>query len=340
MIKMIVREIEIRSEYLDGKVLDSIYFGGGTPSLLEANEIDYIFNTINKLFIVSENAEITLEANPDDLSRNKIQSLKESGISRLSIGIQSFHDDHLKFLNRIHKSQDAINSVIYACEAGIENISIDLIYGISHTTHDIWIKDLEQAIMLNVPHISSYCLTIEPDTVFGKWVKQKKMLPANDDYSAEQFEILLEKLNEAGYEQYEISNFSRPGWHSRHNSNYWLGGKYLGAGPSAHSFNGNSRQYNISNNHLYIKELKKNTVPFVREDLSEKQKLNEYLMTRIRTKWGCDLRDINEKFRREVEEKTKKYSEEGYILYEGKVFRLTAKGKLLADFITQGLFQG
>ena len=338
MVKMIAREIELQSGYLQSKSIDTIYFGGGTPSILTPNETELLINTVYKTFVVSPKAEITLEANPDDLNSVKIHSLKSAGINRLSIGIQSFYEPHLKFLNRIHSSQEAIDSVREAQKAGIENITIDLIYGIEHPDHQIWKKDLQMALTLEVPHISSYCLTIEPTTVFGKWVKQKKMFPADDEFAAIQFEILMDTLEGAGYEHYEISNFAKPGWHSRHNSNYWLGAAYLGIGPSAHSYNGASRQFNISNNSLYLKELSMNKILFEKEELNDKEKVNEYLMTRIRTKWGCDLNEIRNSFRDLIEEKATHLEKQGLLIIEKKMVKLTRKGKLLADFITGELF--
>lgn len=338
MVKMIAREIELQAEYFPKRSLDTIYFGGGTPSLLGRNELGLLIDTIHKTFVIKDSAEITLEANPDDLSKEKILQLKSSGINRLSIGIQSFYEPHLKYLNRIHSSEEAISSVRNSQDIGITNLTIDLIYGIPNPSHEVWEKDLQKAISLGVPHISSYCLTIEPSTVFGSWVKQKKMKPADDEFAAMQFEMLMDQLKSNGYEHYEISNFAKAGWHSRHNSNYWLGGKYLGVGPSAHSYNGETRQFNISNNHQYVKIIEEGKIPFESEVLSDIDKVNEYVMTRIRTKWGVVLKEINEHYRNTISVKAIELRNKGFLRIENEIIYLTRQGKLMGDYVTGELF--
>lgn len=341
MIEMICKEIELRKEYLTSKHIDTIYFGGGTPSILEKNELERILNTISRIFLIDPNCEISLEANPDDLDSKKIDTLRTSGVNRLSIGIQSFNDGHLKFLNRIHNSKDAVSCIERCQKAGFENLTIDLIYGIESPNHEIWESDLDFAFSLNIPHLSAYCLTIEPATVFGNWVKKKKIKEVDEEFSAQQFEILTYKTEKVGMEQYEISNFSIPGMYSRHNSNYWLGGKYLGVGPSAHSYNGEFRQFNVSNNPAYIKALKEEILPSEKDELTDKDRFNEGLMTGLRTKWGFDIGKfeksgkIPESF---PDSKLVEFENSGLIIRREGFLTLSKAGKLLADRITLELF--
>jgi oxygen-independent coproporphyrinogen-3 oxidase len=354
MLGMICREIETRSSYLElekksgwpvgrqaREEIKTIYFGGGTPSLLSHQELSQVFETLHKEFNISSNAEITLEANPDDLDETTLLNLKKSGVNRLSIGIQSFNDDHLKYLNRIHSGKDAFECVRKAQRAGFDNISIDLIYGIPAANHDIWGNDLRTALKLSVQHISSYCLTIEPATVFGKWLKRNIITPIDEEMSARQFEILMETLHAHGFEHYEISNFSLPDFHSKHNCNYWNGKKYLGVGPGAHSYNGKERQFNVSNNPAYIKSIENGNIPATVEKLSEKDKINEYLITSLRTKWGCDLNLLKTKpefdFLRQAA-KIKKMEFDKLLINNNGILILTDKGKLLADKIIYDLF--
>ena len=257
------------------KNLDTIYFGGGTPSLLDEPELDLLLSAINSQFDVSPNAEITLEANPDDLNPEKIRQLAGAGINRLSIGIQSFHEPHLKLLNRIHSASEAESCVKMAQDAGINNISIDLIYAIPAADHGILQSDMEKAFEMNIAHISAYCLTIEPQTAFGSWLKKKKIKPIDEEFAARQFEILVSSLSQNGYEQYEISNFARNEQYSRHNSSYWKQHSYLGVGPSAHSYNGVSREYNISNNAKYLASIQQNVIPSTYEKLTPEDRVNE-----------------------------------------------------------------
>lgn len=341
MVKMICREIELRCDYLDKKNLDTVYFGGGTPSILSLQELERIMGSIHKHFQVTNDTEITIEANPDDLNKGKILELNKLGVNRLSIGIQSFHDEHLKYLHRIHSSEEAASSVKRAQDNGFNNISIDLIYGIPAETHQPWFKDLEKALSLNVQHISSYCLTIEPATVFGKWLKLNKIKNTEEEFSAIQFEMLIKSMTEQGYEHYEVSNFSKPGFHSRHNSNYWLGGHYLGIGPAAHSYNGESRQHNLANNAGYTRSIKEGVIPKEVEILSEKDKINEYILTGVRTKWGCDFLMLENKFNMDISSFKKilePYTLNGYLEYKDGIAKLTSKGMLIADKITRDLF--
>lgn len=341
MTRMLCQEITLRQNYLEKKALETVYFGGGTPSLLSAKELSSLLETLYRHFPVSPNAEITIEANPDDLTAQKLRELKQLGFNRLSIGIQSFSDAHLHYLHRIHSSADARRSVLQAQDVGFDNISVDLIYGIPSTNHDIWKFDLESAHSLNVQHISSYCLTIEPGTVFGKWLKAKKIKNTEEDFSALQFEMLMESMSDHGYEHYEVSNFSLPGLHSRHNSSYWLGGRYLGIGPAAHSYNGTSRQHNVASNAAYMQNIGKGKIPAEIEVLSQKDKVNEYLLTGIRTKWGCDFFRLRQEFGMDIssyEKIIEPYRNENYLSYENGVVQLSKKGMLIADKITSDLF--
>ena len=342
MIEAIHKELELQKDYLQGDTVDSIYFGGGTPSLLEQADITQLLHQVYRLFPVADQAEITLEANPDDLSVKKLADLKASGINRLSIGVQSFADVHLKWMNRLHTAQESLMCIHHARETGFANISIDLIYAVPEATHEVWKKDLATAIALKPEHISAYCLTIEEHTAFGNWVKKGKMQEVDEEYAAQQFEILVDQLTQAGYQQYEISNFCLPGYHSRHNSNYWKKGKYLGIGPSAHSYDGESRQYNVANNTKYLNALAENRLHHIYEMLEPHDQVNEYIMTSLRTQWGCDLNKLlstydfdllaaNEKYIHELVAQKRAVLSENHLV-------LTNSGKLLADKIASDLF--
>ena len=341
-IQAIVKELELRAVYSQSQDIGTIYFGGGTPSLLTQEELQLLLATVNRLFKVTNDVEITLEANPDDLTPTKLQALKAAGINRLSIGLQSFHAPHLQMMNRAHSATESLQSVKDAQAAGFENITVDLIYGIPASDHSIWHQDLKTLFSLGVQHVSCYALTIEPDTALGRWSKKGKFVPSEDDFTAQQFEVLLDQMQLHGFEQYEISNFCQPGYESGHNSNYWRGVHYLGVGPSAHSFNGYSRQYNIANNKKYIDALQQGDVPAEVEQLSLTDQANDYLLTSLRTIWGCDLgrmrrefqynlADIHQTYLQELETKQLAYVKD-------EVLYLTNKGKLLADQITLDLF--
>ncbi len=338
----ISREIEIRRDYLEGERINTIYFGGGTPSLLSASELSGLMQSIRKHFVVEDSAEITLEANPGDLTPTKLQELKSHGINRLSIGIQSFHDPVLEYLNRDHTASSAVSSVENARAAGINNISIDLIYSIPNQSGEAWRSNIIKAIELLPEHISAYSLTIEPRTVFGNWASKKKLTPVDDDVSARQFEILVDELERAGYEHYEVSNFSRPGYYSRHNASYWKGAKYLGAGPAAHSYDLISRQFNVRNNTIYAQSIAEGKIPFEREVLTTEDKINDYLLTTLRTSWGCDLHLLRDTFGYDVEKGHQKYLYDLLTLelatFTNGHLILTRKGKLMADKIASDLF--
>lgn len=342
MVDGIVREMQLRKDYLNGESIDTIYFGGGTPSLLAAVEIESLLKALGQFFEITPGAEITLEANPDDLSFETLTSLKSVGINRLSIGIQSFHNHHLQFLHRVHDAERAKSCVREARKAGFENISIDLIYALTNETEAEWREDIGQALSLNPEHISSYSLTIEPQTVFGKWAKAGKLPIADDDVAARHLEILVDELERNGYEQYEVSNFAKAGFQSQHNSSYWKGHQYLGLGPSAHSYDKASRQFNVANNHLYLRSIKNGMVSFEKEVLKRTDKVNEYIMTRLRTSWGCDANYLRTEFGYDLLQDQSAYLQEivkrGHAIIDGEVILLTKRGKLLADKIASDLF--
>lgn len=342
MVKSLLQEITLQKDYLAGAPVHTIYFGGGTPSLLQADELQALLAHLRATFPVANDAEITLEANPDDLSIEKLTMLKAAGINRLSIGIQSFHEADLTWMNRAHNSQQALDSVRQAQELGFQNITIDLIYGGPTLTDEGWEQNVKQAIALGVPHLSCYALTVEPGTALDHFIKKKKMAATDPDKAALHFEMLMELLGAAGYEHYEISNFALPGWHSRHNSSYWQGRSYLGLGPSAHSFNGVSRQWNIANNTKYIDSITEGKVPFEIESLTTAMQFNEYIMTALRTSAGCHLEWVAEKFGTALTTHLIAHSQPFITMKHmervGETLRLTKAGRLFADGIAAELF--
>ena len=342
VVEAIAQEIVLRASYLPERKLETIYFGGGTPSLLDEPELDLLLSTIRDQFEIAVDAEITLEANPDDLNKQKIQQLAKAGINRLSIGIQSFHEPHLTLLNRIHSAAEAEICVKWAQDAGINNISIDLIYAIPAPDHSILESDMKKAFEMSISHISAYCLTIEPQTAFGSWLKKKKIKPIDEEFAARQFEILVSTLSQNGYEQYEISNFARNEQYSLHNSSYWKQRPYLGVGPSAHSYNGVSREYNVSNNAKYLASIRQSIIPSTYEDLSLEDRTNEYLLTGLRTKWGVKQSEPHTlsagKFILQHEAELQNMVKNGWISMDKKTILLTASGKLFADRIASDLF--
>ncbi len=342
LIRAMEAEISLQKDYFEGDEAGTIYFGGGTPSLLDATEIGHLLQEIARVHTISANAEITLEANPDDLSLRKLRDLKSVGINRLSIGIQSFDNAILSQLNRSHSSENAIQCVGDARSAGFDNISIDLIYAIPGLTPGNWEKTIRLALDLETQHISAYTLTIEPRTVFGNWVKKGKIVPVDEGAAATQMNTLVAMLAAQGYRQYEISNFALAGFESVHNSNYWKGSKYLGIGPSAHSYNGRSRQHNISNNHLYVSAIKDNKIPAEEESLKKEEQINEYILTSLRTDAGCDLDFLNQTFGYDVRSLYALYlsrlQSDSLARLDHNRLILTDTGKLLADTISSDLF--
>jgi len=342
MVDAICREMELRKDYLGTKEISTLYFGGGTPSLLSYDDITKIILTVKTHFHLIENAEVTLEANPDDLDKEKIAELKKAGINRLSIGLQSFFDEDLLLMNRTHTSEQAVTAIGEAKKAGFSNISIDLIYGLPNLTLDRWMSNLQKAFELDVPHLSSYSLTVEKRTALYDLVKKKKIILPEESLVIEQFGMLMEEAKKNGFIHYEISNFCKEGMYSKHNSSYWKNEYYLGIGPSAHSFNGNSRQWNISNNALYTDKIKTEDSWFEKEELSEQDKFNEYVMTRLRTIWGIDLDFVKKHYGEDklntLLEQSQPYLSSGHLQHGKENVFLTQKGKLLADKIAAELF--
>lgn len=343
MVNAICREIKLRKTYLNSEIIKTIYFGGGTPSLLNSSQLNRLLNVIKEEFEIAADAEITLEANPDDLQKETLQMLKEEGVNRLSIGIQSFREADLVLMNRAHNSKQAMQSVKDAKDAGFTNITIDLIYGLPNLSTDDWKKNLEIAMNLNVDHLSCYSLTVEPKTALAKMISQHKVSDIDDAQSALHFEMLMNTAMENNYEHYEISNFARNKNYSKHNTSYWQRKKYLGVGPSAHSFDGESRQWNIYNNAVYIRSLAKDEIPFEREELSKRDKFNEYILTSLRTQWGINIELIRSEFGEEVAEKLivklNEQLKEAMMTVENKNYILTRKGKFFADKISLALFE-
>ncbi|MBK8429145.1 MAG: radical SAM family heme chaperone HemW [Lewinellaceae bacterium] len=342
MVTAILTELELRRDYLNNAEISSVYFGGGTPSLLDTKDLERIFETIHRLYQVDAAAEITLEANPDDLSAEKLRDLRQyTPVNRLSIGIQSFSDADLRWMNRAHHAQHARQCLDDALHAGFHDLTIDLIYGAPTTSDAQWQENLAIAFAYGIPHLSCYCLTVEEGTALGTFVRRGQQPPVEEEKAARQLEYLMQATEEQGFDHYEISNFARPGHYARHNSSYWRGEHYLGAGPSAHSFDGVSRQWNIANNALYIKDLNEQKVPSEREVLSPTQRFNEYIMTALRTIWGVEpekLEALGYGYTAYFEQAVQPYLAAGTVEQYGPVYRLTRAGKLLADRIAMELF--
>lgn len=339
----IIRELIQRKNYLEGQDIETIYFGGGTPSLIETSDIDKILNAIAKHFNIQNEAEITLEANPDDLTSEKFSALKKAGINRLSIGIQSFRQEDLDFLSRTHSSEQVVNCIVEAQQAGFKNLSIDLIYGIPTLTDEGWQDNLKNAFSFGISHISAYSLTVENKTPLELMIRKGKIKPVDENRSVSQYHILNRMMQENGYEHYEVSNFCLPGAYSRHNTAYWQGKHYLGLGPSAHSYNGISRCWNVANLANYIETVTAGEVKSEQEVLSSVTQLNEYTMTSLRTMWGCDLVEVKKKYGEEIAESllldALTFIELKQMIYrEGKLV-LTPEGLLFADGISASLFR-
>ncbi len=342
MVDAICREADLRRNYLNEDIA-TIYLGGGTPSLLNRDELLNIIKKLYGVFTINKDAEVTLEANPDDINEAQLLAWKEAGINRLSIGIQSFFDSDLQWMNRAHNATQAFKSIELAMQSGFENITIDLIYGTPHLTNGNWVKNLETALQLKVPHLSCYALTVEPNTALQKIIALNRKEDIDAGQQSTQFEILMDWAEKNGYEHYEISNFAQPGFRSRHNSSYWQGKPYLGLGPSAHSFNGSSRQWNVSNNPLYIQSIGDNIVPFEIEELTATQKLNEYIMTALRTNDGIKIERLKklteDKILSSILQDAQKFIRQHLMERKDDSLVLTKKGKLFADGIASDLFR-
>ncbi|OOQ59025.1 radical SAM family heme chaperone HemW [Mucilaginibacter pedocola] len=342
MLQALLKEIALQKDYLAGETIETIYFGGGTPSVLEPQEINRLIDAITQVHPVATGAEVTLEANPDDLGADKLKGLRNTPVNRFSIGLQSFFDEDLQWMNRVHRGAEAEASVMRAQDAGFENITVDLIYGYPLLSDTKWKHNLNKVFELDVPHISAYSMTVEPQTALASFISKKKQPPMNEQQSAEHFMMMTDAMQAKGFEQYEISNFCKPGHYSRHNSNYWRGVKYLGLGPSAHSFNGETRQWNVANNAKYMASvLEKSSVPAEIETLTEANRLNEYIMTSLRTMWGLDLDKLDAIAKgapAEVLKAARPYLEEGKLVRNDNTITLTQQGKLYADAVAAELF--
>lgn len=341
MIMAIAKEISIRKNEFAGQTVETIYFGGGTPSVLTNQEIEFLINTVLENYTVSNNPEITLEANPDDLSINRITELANSRINRLSIGIQSFFEDDLKMMNRAHNAQQASECLNEAVKY-FDNISIDLIYGVPGMTNERWLQNVDKALSFGVPHISSYALTVEPKTALHNFVQKGIIAQPSDEVAHEHFMLLTEKLQENGFVHYELSNFGKEGYFSRNNTAYWLGKKYLGIGPSAHSYDGISRSWNIANNALYLKAIENNELPAEKEKLTIADRYNEYVMTGLRTIWGVSITRVEQEFgllyKKHLLTEAANFISNDLLSLQDNILKTTSKGKFLADGLASDLF--
>lgn len=342
LIQAFVKELTLRKDEMRNQTVETIYFGGGTPSLLTNDELQLLIDAVYKYYNVAANPEITLEANPDDLTIQRINELANSPINRLSIGIQSFFDEDLKLMNRAHNANEAKLCLEEATKC-FENITIDLIYGIPGLTNKRWIENIETALAFKIPHISTYSLTVEPKTALESFIKKGTINDVDEDVTQEQFHRLIEKLESEGYVQYELSNFGKRGFFSKHNTSYWQGKSYLGIGPSAHSFNGKQRSWNVRNNSIYIKSLSNNVLPMEVETLSTTDKYNEYVMTGLRTIWGVSLHKIEQDFDKSYKtyllEQSQKHMNEDLLYIDDDKIGITNKGKFLSDGIASDLFK-
>lgn len=341
MVQALVKEMQMRKSEFENEIVETIYFGGGTPSVLSDEELAFLIDAVYANFKVAENPEITLEANPDDLSDERIVELAGSRINRLSIGIQSFFENDLKMMNRAHNAEEAKKSLETATRY-FDNISIDLIYGIPGMTNEMWKQNIETALSFGIPHISSYALTVEPKTALKKLIQTGKVSEPKDEVAQEHFMILVEMLQQHGFIHYELSNFGKPDYFSKNNSAYWLGKKYIGIGPSAHSYDGISRSWNIANNPIYMKEIEGGKLPGEVEILTANDRYNEYIMTGLRTIWGVSLNRIQKEFGEEVlqylQKQSEKFTADGLLAVEKNILKTTPKGKFLADGIASDLF--
>ncbi len=342
LINSIIREISLTKDYLKKKELISLYFGGGTPSLINNSSLNLIFNKIKEHYLITSKTEITIECNPEDLNEEKLKFFKKIGVNRLSIGIQSFKDEDLIFMNRSHNSKQALNSIKNAKKIGFKNISIDLMYSLPNQSISDWSENLKIAFELNIHHISSYSLSIEEKTKLRHLINKNILTELSDFESQSHFQLLIDECKKNNFVQYEISNFGKKDFFSIHNKNYWTGQEYLGIGPSAHSFNGKSRRWNISNNTKYIDNLKNNILAFEEEKLKNSDKFNEYIMTSLRTIWGIDLNTIKKRFGDDMytnfSTQTKKWIKSKHLNIEKNKIFLTTKGKYISDTIVSDFF--
>ena len=341
MVLALAKEIELRKNEFQGEVVETIYFGGGTPSRLQIAEIKLLIDSVYHNFNVAKNPEITLEANPDDLAEEYLIQLSNIRINRLSIGIQSFFEEDLKMMNRAHNSEEA-KACLQIATRYFDNISVDLIYGIPGLSNEKWTENIETALSFGIPHISSYALTVEPKTALKKLIENGKIAAPKDEIAAEHFSILVKKLEENGFIHYELSNFGKENYFSKNNSAYWLGKKYIGIGPSAHSFDGEKRSWNVSNNSTYLKTIAENKLPSESEILTKTDRYNEYVMTGLRTIWGISLDRIEREFGKSyldyIRKHALKFINDDLLFIENEILKPTSKGKFLCDGIASDLF--
>lgn len=349
MVLALAKEIELRSKNTSithhpssiTEPIETIYFGGGTPSILSIEDLKFLIDEVYRNYKVVENPEITVEANPDDLTENRIIELSKNKVNRLSIGIQSFFEDDLKLMNRAHNAEEAKKCLETATQY-FDNISIDLIYGIPKMSNEKWLQNIETALSFGVPHISSYALTVEPKTALHSYIKKGIIPQLDDEVAQEHFHILVDKLSENGFIHYELSNFGKDNYFSKNNSSYWLGKKYIGIGPSAHSYDGKNRGWNVSNNSLYIKSIQENKLPIEIETLTKTDRYNEYIMTGLRTIWGVSLERIEQEFGKTyldyLNQQATKFIEDHLLFIDNNILRTTKKGKFLSDGIASDLF--
>ncbi len=341
MVLALAKEIQLRKNEFQDEIVETIYFGGGTPSILSIEDLRFLIDEVYRNYKVVENPEITVEANPDDLTENRLIELSKNKVNRLSIGIQSFFEDDLKMMNRAHNAEEAKKCLETATQY-FDNISIDLIYGVPEMSNEKWLQNIETALSFGVPHISSYALTVEPKTALHSFI-QKGIIPQPDDeVTQEHFHILVDKLSENGFIHYELSNFGKENYFSKNNSSYWLGKKYIGIGPSAHSYDGKNRGWNVSNNSLYIKSIQENKLPIEIETLTKTDRYNEYIMTGLRTIWGVSLERIEQEFGKTyldyLNQQASKFIEDHLLFVDDNILRTTKKGKFLSDGIASDLF--
>ncbi|WP_163392087.1 radical SAM family heme chaperone HemW [Flavobacterium limi] len=341
MVLALAKEIAMRKNEFENETVETIYFGGGTPSVLSNGEISFLIAEVYKNYKVAENPEITLEANPDDLSSERILELSKSPVNRLSIGIQSFYEEDLKMMNRAHNSAEAKKCLEVATQY-FDNISLDLIYGIPGMSDQMWRQNIQTALDFGIPHISSYALTVEPKTALRKLIQTGKIAEPQDETASNHFMILVEMLQKNGFIHYELSNFGKENYFSRNNSAYWLGKKYIGIGPSAHSYDGERRGWNIANNSLYLKSIQENKLPIETEILTKSDRYNEYIMTGLRTIWGVSLERIEKEFGLDylnyLHKQAHKFLTDDLLTIENDIVKPTLKGKFLTDGIASDLF--
>jgi oxygen-independent coproporphyrinogen-3 oxidase len=341
MVLALAKEIEMRKNEFQNDIVETVYFGGGTPSILQIADLRFLIDAVYRNYKVVSTPEITVEANPDDLSEVRIIELSKNKVNRLSIGIQSFFEDDLKMMNRAHNVEEAKKCLEIATQY-FNNISIDLIYGVPEMSNEKWLQNIETALSFGVPHISSYALTVEPKTALHSFIQKGIIPPPDDEVAQEHFQILVDKLSENGFIHYELSNFGKENYFSKNNSSYWLGKKYIGIGPSAHSYDGKNRGWNVSNNSLYIKSIQENKLPIEIETLTKTDRYNEYIMTGLRTIWGVSLERIEQEFGKNyldyLNQQAAKFIEDHLLFVDDNILRTTKKGKFLSDGIASDLF--